>query len=124
MAASPDKHKGHWSKERSGLHGEAQEHYRRRSAAPGVAEGGGPRSHYCLECDGLLPLEYDRRLPAAVELKACPHCGATLDPRLRAMFNWVETDQVPASDFKALLPYLVIGTLISFALLALLLALL
>ena len=114
---------GHWSEERAHLHQEARDHYRQRSAAPGVAEGGGTRSHYCLECDGLLPLEYDRRAVADDDPGTCPHCGAALDPRVRAMFNWVETDQVPGSDLKALLPWFLIGTLITIGLLVLLLAL-
>jgi hypothetical protein len=82
------------------------EYYRERSEAPGVREGGGERNHYCLSCNGLIPLHYDRRQPAASEIEACPHCGAELDPRVRAMFNWVEIDQVPASDFRALLPWM------------------
>lgn len=83
------------------------EYYRERSDAPGVREGGSERNHYCMECNGLIPLHYDRRRPAGRRdaPEACPHCGAELDPRVRAMFNWVETDQVPDSDFRALLPW-------------------
>ncbi len=33
------------------------------------------------------------------------------------MFNWVEIDQVPGSDFKALLPFLIVGALVVLALL-------
>ena len=44
----------------------------------------------------------------------------TLDARIRRMFNWVETDQVPASDLKALLPWFLVGTLITIGLLILL----
>jgi len=88
---------------------EALEHYRKRSRAPGVAAGGGPRNHYCLECNGVLPLAYDSRHPAAGPPEVCPHCGARLDPRVRAMFNWVETDQVPSSDLRALAPWFIGG---------------
>jgi len=110
----------HWSKERVGLHSEARDFYRERSHAPGVAEGGGARSHYCMECGGLLPLNYDRRQAASGDPGTCPHCGVTLDARIRRMFNWVETDQVPASDLKALLPWFLVGTLITIGLLILL----
>ena len=83
---------------------EALEFYRERSRAPGVAEGGAERNHYCLSCNGVIPLSYDRRRPATGPPETCPHCGAELDPRVRAMFNWVETDQVHDSDLRALLP--------------------
>ena len=99
----------HWSRTRAGMNEEALEHYRNRSRAPGVAEGGASRNHYCMECDGVIALEYDSRDPAAGPPTQCPHCGAELEPRVRAMFNWVEIDQVPGSDFRALLPFLVAG---------------
>ena len=98
----------HWTKTRGERNAEALEYYRERSRAPGVAEWDGPRAHYCMSCNGVLPLEYDRREPAQ-ELGHCPHCGAELDRRVRAMFNWVETDQVPDSDLKALWPLLVVA---------------
>jgi hypothetical protein len=85
------------------------EYYRERSAAPGVREGGAERNHYCLSCNGVIPLRYDRRRPAGKERETCPHCGVDLDPRVRAMFNWVETDQVPDSDLRALLPWALAG---------------
>lgn len=100
----------HWSRSRKGLNEEAMQHLRERSHAPGVAEGGGSRNHYCLECHGVLPLAYDQRKPAdAKQLEHCPHCGAELDPRVRAMFNWVEIDQPPGSDLSALLPLILIA---------------
>lgn len=102
----------HWSRARQGLNEEALEHYRKRSRAPGVAEGGAARNHYCMECDGVVPLEYDSRDSAPTGPERCPHCDAPLDERVRAMFNWVEIDQVPGSDFKALLPSFAVGLLV------------
>jgi len=81
------------------------EYYREREAAPGVREGGAERNHYCLQCNGVIPLRYDSRQPAGGEAETCPHCGAALEGRVRAMFNWVETDQVPESDLRALWPW-------------------
>ncbi len=83
-----------------------------------------PRSHYCLSCNGLLPLRYDRRQPARASPGSCPHCGVELDPRVRAMSNWVETDQVPGSDLRALWPWLVGGVVLAVAAVALVLSLL
>lgn len=99
----------HWSRTREGLNEEALEHYRKRSRAPGVAEGGAARNHYCMECDGVVPLEYDSRDATPTGPERCPHCGTQLDERVRAMFNWVEIDQVPGSDLKALLPFILAG---------------
>jgi len=93
----------HWSKARAGENEEALEYYRERSKAPGVEEGGGPRNHYCFECDGVIELEYDSREPAPKVPEACPHCGAKIEGGARRMFNWVELDQPPASDARALL---------------------
>lgn len=92
----------HWTRAREGMNEEALEYYRERSKAPGVREGGGLRNHYCMHCNGVIPLEYDQRAPASETPEHCPHCGAELDARVRAMFNWVEIDQPPASDLKAL----------------------
>ena len=96
----------HWSRSklRAGQNKDALEYYRERSRAPGVAEGGAGRNHYCMSCNGVIPLEYDSREPASGAPTHCPHCGVELDSHVRAMFNWVEIDQVPGSDFKALLP--------------------
>ena len=97
----------HWSRLRHGKNQEAMDYYRQRSKAPGVAEGGGVRSSYCLECEGVIPLEYDQRIEAELETgQVCPHCGAPVDPRVRRMFNWVEIDQPPPSDIAPLLPYI------------------
>jgi len=92
----------HWSKKRAGANREAIEHLRRRSQAPGVAEGGGPRNHYCLECKGVIPF-------AKPAPERCPHCGAALDEHVRAMFNWVEIDDTPKGDAAALARLAVIG---------------
>lgn len=94
----------HWSRTRQELNKDAIDYYRERSKAPGVAEGGALRNHYCLKCNGVIPLEYDQRKPLEGPTGKCPHCGAELEGRVRAMFNWVETDQVPGSDLKVLLP--------------------
>lgn len=88
----------HWSKARSGMHNEALEYYRERSKAPGVAEGGGARNFYCMDCDGVISMDH--------EGEQCPHCGAALAGKAKRYFNWVEIDQPPSSDLKALLPYL------------------
>lgn len=98
-----------WPRSRAGRNDEALEYYRERSRAPGVAEGGAARNHYCMACNGVVPLEYDSRRPQDGPPERCPHCGAELDARVRAMFNWVEIDQVPASDLRALLPFLMVG---------------
>ena len=93
----------HWSKSRAGENEEALEYYRERSKAPGVEDGGGMRNHYCFECDGVIELEYDSREPAPKTPETCPHCGAKLEGGARRMFNWVELDQPPGSDARALL---------------------
>ena len=93
----------HWSKSRAGENEEALEYYRGRNKAPGVAEGGGARNHYCFECDGVIELEYDSREPAPKLPTLCPHCGVKLEGGARRMFNWVEIDQPPASDARALI---------------------
>ena len=103
---------GHWARSRKGLHEEELEFLRSKSSAPGVAEGGALRNHYCMECGGVIPLEYDST--ESVEAKppeSCPHCGAALEGGVRMMFNWVEMDQVPGSDLKALLPFALGGML-------------
>jgi hypothetical protein len=97
----------HWSRARAGANAEALEYYRQRSRAPGVAEGGGPRNFYCMRCDGVIP--HDQAGPA------CPHCGAPIEGAARRYFNWVEINEPPQSDLRALLP-LLLG---AFALLAL-----
>ena len=103
----------HWSKARAGKNEEALEYYRERNKAPGVAEGGGARNHYCFDCDGVIELEYDSREPAPTLPALCPHCGVKLEGGARRMFNWVEIDQPPASDARALLlpALLVLGLL-------------
>ena len=92
----------HWSRARAGSNEEALEYYRERSRAPGVAEGGGARNHYCMSCDGVIPFE------GAGD--TCPHCGASLAGVARRYFNWVELDRPPKSDLRALLPFLIGGT--------------
>jgi len=102
----------HWSRARAGMNQEALEHYRARSRAPGVAEGGSARNHYCMACHGVIPLEYDSRRPSDGPPGHCPHCGVELDPHVREMFNWVEIDQVPGSDLRALLPLAAAGLVV------------
>ncbi|MDF1800733.1 MAG: hypothetical protein P1V81_16280 [Planctomycetota bacterium] len=103
----------HWSKTRKGKNKEAIDYYRERSHAPGVEAGGGIRSQYCQECDGVIPLEYDQRAPADTKkVQVCPHCGAEVHPRVRRMFNWVEIDQPPPSDLAVVLPYLGLALLV------------
>ena len=103
----------HWSRARRGQNREAIEFYQGRSKAPGVESGGSHRNQYCPECRGVVPLAYDSRKPVDRERKErCPHCGAEFVPGVREMFNWVEIDQVPASDAKALLPGLALGLLV------------
>ena len=67
----------------------------------------------------MIPLEYDSREPADEDAKVvCPHCGAVQESRVRAMFNWVELDQVPSGDLAALLPWILgIGVVLAAALL-------
>jgi hypothetical protein len=88
----------HWSRARKDKNAEALGHLRARSRAPGVAEGGAERNHYCMRCNGVIPLAYDQREPASADAGTCPHCGVELDARVRAMFNWVEIDQPPRQD--------------------------
>lgn len=108
----------HWSVARKDMNAEALEYYRQRDLAPGVAENDAPRAHYCLECDGVLPLEYDsRKPPTKGQAQVCPHCGAELPDRVRRMFNWVEIDQVHGSDLAALLPWFLGAAAIVIALL-------
>ena len=91
----------HWSKGRDARNAEALDYYRDRSKAPGVAEGGGPRNFYCMECDGVVPLDG--------EPERCPHCGASLAGAARRYFNWVEIDRPVESDARALLPFAAAG---------------
>lgn len=110
----------HWSRARAGANREAIEYMQGRSRAPGVESGGAERNHYCMECQGVIPLSYDSRVPLDEQVpERCPHCGALLEGRVRAMFNWVEIDQVSGSDARALLP-LFLGLLLALVLLALL----
>ncbi|MFT7669408.1 MAG: hypothetical protein ACI8X5_002108 [Planctomycetota bacterium] len=100
----------HWATARKEMNLDEIEFLRERSRAPGVAEGGALRNHYCMECHGVIPLEYNSG--ESVEDLApenCPHCGAELDGGVRMMFNWVEMDQIHGSDFRALLPFFVAG---------------
>ena len=107
----------HWSTARRELHHEELEFLRERSRAPGVAEGGDLRNHYCMECHGVIPLQY-AMTESAEDLpeEFCPHCGAKLEGNVRMMFNWVEIDQVHGSDLKALLPFLLGGVALLVAL--------
>lgn len=103
----------HWARERKDLHQDEIEFLRERSRAPGVAQGGALRNHYCMQCNGVIPLEYDSSDSAEGRPpEHCPHCGAELEGGVRMMFNWVEIDQPPGSDLKALLPFFVGGVVI------------
>lgn len=104
---------GHWSRTRGEKNQESIEYYRDRSQAPGVREGGGPRNHYCMNCDGVIPHEESNEI--------CPHCGTKIEGETRRYFNWVEIDEPPRSDLAALLPYLLGGALVVLAALLLLL---
>lgn len=90
----------HWSRARRDANQEALEYYRQRSKAPGVAEGGGARNFYCMECAGVIPHE--------PPLENCPHCGAAIEAGARRYFNWVETNEPPKSDAASLGPLLLI----------------
>jgi len=94
----------HWSRARAGANEEALAYYRRRSRAPGVAEGGAERNYYCMKCDGVIPFDHAGG--------GCPHCGEPLEGMAKRYFNWVEINEPAGSDFKALLPFLVAGAAI------------
>jgi len=98
----------HWSRARKDANPEAMEYLRERSHAPGVAEGGSERNFYCMQCNGVIPHSPPRT--------TCPHCGVTLDESVKSYFNWVEMNDPPKSDVRALLP-LLIGALLLAALL-------
>lgn len=101
----------HWSRARKDLNQEALEYLRSRSHSPGVAEGGAERNFYCMQCAGVIPHSPPRA--------NCPHCGAALGDSVKRYFNWVEMNDPPKSDLRALLPFLLGGALL-FGLLALL----
>lgn len=91
----------HWSRARVGTNEEALEYYRERSKAPGVAAGGAERNFYCMKCDGVIP--YDQTA------EVCPHCGESLAGMSKRYFNWVEINEPPKSDARALLPFALVG---------------
>ena len=108
----------HWMKARADLNTDEIEFLRERSRAPGVADGGALRNHYCMECNGVIPLEYDSNQSREGQPpEFCPHCSAELEGGVRMMFNWVEIDQVHGSDARALLPFFVAGGVLLAALL-------
>ena len=51
----------------------------------------------------MIELTYGSRVPAPRLHTTCPHCGAKIEGGARRMFNWVELDQSPPSDARALL---------------------
>jgi len=65
------------------------------------AEGGAERNFYCMKCDGVIPHD--------TTAKVCPHCGASIEGGVRRYFNWVEMNEPPKSDFRALLPLILAG---------------
>jgi len=91
----------HWSRARKDLNQEALDYLRSRSQAPGVAEGGSERNFYCMQCAGVIPHAPPR--------ETCPHCGVTLDESVKRYFNWVEMNDPPRSDLRALWPFLLGG---------------
>jgi hypothetical protein len=101
----------HWSRARKDQNQEALDYYRERSKAPGVAEGGGPRNFYCMRCDGVIPSD--------ALLTACPHCGEPLDEHVKRYFNWVEINEPPSGDARAVLKPVLIAVLMVAALVAL-----
>ena len=107
----------HWSRTRGDRNDEVFEYYRSRGEAPGVESGGAVRNHYCMKCDGIIPLSYFQMKPAEKQEQHCPHCGVKLDERIHRMFNWVEIDQPHDGDLKAFLPIFAVGALLLLALL-------
>jgi hypothetical protein len=100
----------HWAAARAELNKDELDFLRERSQAPGVAEGGALRNHYCMSCNGVIPLEYDSNASREeVPPENCPHCGVALEGGVRMMFNWVEIDQVHGSDARALMPFFLAG---------------
>ncbi len=91
----------HWSRARADSNQEALEYYRKRSKAPGVAEGGAERNFYCMSCDGVIPHD--------TQAAVCPHCGAALEGSVKRYFNWVEMNDPPKSDLRALLPWFLLA---------------
>jgi hypothetical protein len=89
----------HWSRTRKERNREALEYYLERSRKPGVEAGGAERNFYCMECEGVIPFELRGR--------HCPHCKALLDEHVQRYFNWVEINEPPESDLKALMPFLI-----------------
>jgi hypothetical protein len=85
----------HWSRARAGTNEEAVEYYRERSRAPGVKEGGSERNFYCMKCDGVISHD---PMP-----KVCPHCGESTEEAAKRYFNWVEINEPPRSDARALM---------------------
>ena len=91
----------HWSRARAGENEEALAYYRERSRAPGVAEGGAERNHYCMHCAGVIPFD-----PAITH---CPHCQKEFEGGVKRYFNWVEMNDPPRSDLRALLPWFLLA---------------
>jgi len=89
----------HWSRTRKERNREALDYYLERSRKPGVAEGGAERNFYCMHCDGVIPF--------SPRTRTCPHCKGDLDEHVVRYFNWVEINEPPESDLKALLPFLI-----------------
>jgi hypothetical protein len=85
----------HWSRARAGENEEALAYYRERSKAPGVAEGGAERNHYCMHCAGVIPFDE--------KITHCPHCQKEIEGGVRRYFNWVEMNEPPKSDVRLFL---------------------
>jgi hypothetical protein len=95
----------HWSRARAGTNAEALEYYRERSRAPGVAGGGSERNFYCMRCDGVIPYQ---PMP-----DVCPHCGEPTTEAAKRYFNWVEINEPPRSDARAVIvPVLIVMSVV------------
>ena len=93
----------HWSRARRDHNREAIDYLRERSRAPGVAEGGGARNFYCMNCDGVIPHD----APGS----SCPHCGAAIEAGVRRYFNWVEMSEPQRREPRVLLPWILLALL-------------
>jgi hypothetical protein len=101
----------HWSRARAGSNTEALDYYRSRELAPGVREGGAERNFYCMQCDGVIPFDFTG--------DACPHCATKLEGQAKRYFNWVEINEAPQGDARAVLMPVALGALVVIALVAL-----
>ena len=90
----------HWSKTRGERNREAIDYYRERSRAPGVEEGGGPRTSTAWTATGSSPTTRGSARARTVARSSTARSGGTST-------GW-EIDRPPASDLRALLPWMVL----------------